>query len=131
MRKSHKVLSVAISACLSVGMCVSAYAAQDSMENFQKSETYTGQFADVSNTHWAASSIKLCYEYGLMNGSDRGFLPSNNLTVAEALVMADRVHQIYTAGESTLKNGTPWYQTYVTYAIENGIINAGDFSSGF
>ena len=129
MRKSHKVLSVAISACLSVGMCVSAYAAQDSMENFQKSETYTGQFADVSNTHWAASSIKLCYEYGLMNGSDKGFLPSNNLTVAEALVMADRVHQIYTDGESTLKNGTPWYQTYVTYAIENGIINAGDFSN--
>ena len=51
MRKSHKVLSVAISACLSVGMCVSAYAAQDSMENFQKSETYTGQFENQERLH--------------------------------------------------------------------------------
>ena len=129
MKRYRRTFSVAISACLALGMCTTAFAAKDDMNNFKKSATYTNQFADVSANHWSAASVKLCYEYGLMNGSDKGFLPSNNLTIAEALVMADRVHQIYTDGESTLQNGTPWYQTYVTYAIDNGIIKAGDFSN--
>ena len=42
--------------------------------------------------------------------------------------MADRVHGIFTDGESTLTNGTPWYQPYVDYALEKGIIQAEDFS---
>lgn len=36
--------------------------------------------------------------------------------------MADRVHEIYTTGESTLQNGKTWYQPYIDYAAENGIL---------
>ncbi|MFR6378563.1 MAG: hypothetical protein ACLUNZ_00710 [Evtepia sp.] len=57
------------------------------------------------------------------------FSPTGALTVAEAIVMADRLHEIYTTGQSTLTNGEPWYQTYVDYALENGIVQAGDFTS--
>ena len=42
--------------------------------------------------------------------------------------MADRIHEIYYTGQSTIENGSPWYQPYVDYAAENGILEAGTFS---
>ena len=102
-------------------------AAADSMSNFSRTRTYSGQYADVRSDHWAYGSIRTCFETSLMQGSDGKFSPENDLTVAEALVMADRVHQIYHTGVNSLTNGSPWYQTYVDYAIANGIISSGDF----
>ena len=60
--------------------------------------------------------------------SETAFQPKGNLTVAEAIVMACRVHQIFEEGQSTLENGTPWYQPYVDYALSEGIIASSDFS---
>ncbi len=116
-------------ALMALAFCLPAFAAVDSMSNFSRMKTYANQYSDVSSSHWAYGAIKTCYETSLMQGSDGSFKPASNLTVAEALVMADRVHQIYSTGANTLGNGTPWYQPYVDYAIENGIINANDFSS--
>lgn len=99
------------------------------MSNFTRSKSYTGQYSDVDPSGWAYGAIKTCFETELMQGSGGKFNPSSNLTVAEALVMADRVHQIYHTGANTLTNGNPWYQTYVDYAVDNGIIRAGDFSA--
>ena len=87
--------------------CSPAFAAQDSMSNFSRIKTYSGQYSDVSSSYWAYGSIKTCYETSLMQGSGGKFGPTNSLTVAEALVMADRVHQIYHTGSNTLTNGTP------------------------
>ena len=116
--------------CMMFGLYVPAQAAGSGMDNFQKTETYNGQFADIDAGYWAASSVKLCYEYGLMKGaSATAFNPKGDLTVAEAIVMADRIHEIYHTGKSTLANGDPWYQPYVDYAMENGLIAQGDFSS--
>lgn len=116
--------------CMMFGLYIPAQAAGSGMGNFQKTETYNGQFADIDAGYWAASSVKLCYEYGLMKGaSATAFNPKGDLTVAEAIVMADRIHEIYHTGKSTLTNGDPWYQPYVDYAMENGLIAQGDFSS--
>ena len=116
--------------CMMFGLYVPAQAAGSGMDNFQKTETYQGQFADIEAGYWAASSVQLCYEYGLMKGaSATAFNPKGDLTVAEAIVMADRIHEIYHTGKSTLANGDPWYQPYVDYAMENGLIAQGDFSS--
>ena len=125
-----KLLSLVLSLALAFSLCVPAMAASESMANFQKTATYNNQFSDVSASYWATPSIKLCYEYGFMKGTTpKQFSPTGALTVAEAIVMADRLHEIYTTGQSTLTNGEPWYQTYVDYAIENGIVQAGDFTS--
>lgn len=125
-----KLLTMLLTLSLVLGLSISAFAVGNSMNNFEKTATYGEQFTDVAASYWAAASIKTCYEYGLMQGYDAdSFVPKGNLTVAQAIVMADRVHEIYTSGRSTLTNGTPWYQTYVDYAIENGIIRAGDFSN--
>lgn len=125
-----KLLSLVLTLALALSLCVPAMAASESMANFQKTATYNNQFSDVSASYWATPSIKLCYEYGFMKGTtSKQFSPTGALTVAEAIVMADRLHEIYTTGQSTLTNGEPWYQTYVDYAIENGIVQAGDFTS--
>ena len=119
-----------LACCMMFGLYVPAQAAGSGMDNFQKAETYNGQFADIDAGYWAASSVKLCYEYGLMKGaSATAFNPKGDLTVAEAIVMADRIHEIYHTGKSTLNNGDPWYQPYVDYAMKNGLIAQGDFSS--
>ncbi len=125
-----KLLALALTLCLALSLSVPALAAGSSMSNFQKTDTYYNQFTDVSASHWAASSVKLCYEYGLMKGAAPNlFNLEGNLSLAEAIVMADRIHEIYTTGQSTITNGTPWYQPYVDYAIENGIISASGFAN--
>lgn len=124
-----KLLSLALTLCLALSLCVPAMAAGSGMNNFTKKAVYQNQFSDVAATYWAASMVKTCYEYGLMQGTEpKSFSPKGDLTVAQAIVMADRIHEIYTTGRSTLENGTPWYQTYVDYALENGIIAKGDFT---
>lgn len=125
-----RIFSCVLTVCMLVCMCVPAYADGGSMSNFKASEVYTNHFKDVSSSNWAAPSVKTCYEYGLMNGSsETSFSPDGELTIAQALVMADRVHEIYTTGKSTLTNGSPWYQPYIGYAIENGIISSEDFTN--
>jgi len=124
-----KLLTLILSLVMTLSLCVpTAFAAKGDMDHFQKVNTYDNQFSDISG--WAVSVIETCYEYGLMNGKGEGtFVPKGNLTVAEALVMACRVHEIYNTGVSTLTNGSPWYQSYVDYALANGIIAEGDFTA--
>ena len=66
-----KLLSAALSLCLALGLCTPAFAAANSLDNFQQTATYNNNFSDVSATSWAASAVETCYEYGLMNGTDR------------------------------------------------------------
>lgn len=100
------------------------------LEHFvRQAEFSEDTFSDVSPQNWSYSSIAACYEYGLMQGREDVFDRTGRLSVAEALTMADRVHQIYFEGESSLSNGQPWYQPYVDYALSAGIIGEGDFFS--
>ena len=102
-----------------------------SMANFLQKNTYTsGMFNDVNNSHWYESNVAIAYEYGLMQGSSATtFNPTGNMTLAEALTIAARVNDIYKGGSGEFTQGSVWYQVYVDYAIANGIIVAGDFSS--
>ncbi len=132
MKRFSRAAGLVLALVFTLSLCAAPVQAADhSMTNFVKQYTYSeGTFSDVNTSQWSYSVIKACYEYGLMQGSAPGwFNCTGNLSVAEALTMADRIHQIYTTGQSTLTNGSPWYQPYVDYAISNGIINQGDFSS--
>ena len=124
-----KVMSLILTVILCVSLATPSMAASSGMSNFQKSNTYAGQFADMSDSYWGTQWAAACYEYGLMNGTGSNtFTPLGVLSIAEAIAMADRVHEIYTTGQSTITNGTPWYQPYVDYAIANGIIYADSFA---
>ncbi len=109
--------------------------AAGSLDNFLAKNKYTrGQFTDVNETQWYGFDqqkvIAHAYEYGLMKGSsDKKFNPSGNMTIAEAITMAARIHSIYMTGSEDFKQGSPWYQVYIDYAVANGLVKAGDFSN--
>jgi S1-C subfamily serine protease len=109
---------------LLVALCLPTTAfAASSLSNFVKINTYkAGQFTDVQN-QWFAPYVQAAYEYGLINGSSKStFSPGNNLTLAEAIKLAACLHSIYNTGAVSIASGTPWYQPYVNYALQNGII---------
>lgn len=125
-----KLLSFLLVLCLMLSLAVPAFAAH-SMDNFQKVKAYHNDFTDVPSDHWARNAVATCYEYGLMNGaSATTFNLGGNLTVAEALVMAAQVDQIYKTGTTAIQPATegPWYQTFVDYCVNTGIIKSGTFS---
>lgn len=88
-----------------------------SMSNFKEIKTYTdGQFTDVSSADWFAENVKKAYELGLISGtSETTFSPDSDLTYAETITLASRIHNIYSENNYEFKSTTPWYQTYYDY----------------
>lgn len=103
-------------------LCVPASAADQS--GFQKVNTYEpGQFTDVDPAAWYAENVRSTYEYGIMTGkADTLFDPKGNMTAAEGLVIACRIHSAYYGDKGTFGTGSPWYRPYVDYAKKNKII---------
>ncbi len=60
-----------------------------------------------------------------MNGvGDRKFAPESNITMGQTLALATRLHLRYNTGEQDVEiKTTPWYQAYVYYAEEQGLID--------
>lgn len=96
-----------------------------SSSNFHSVNTYySGTFYDVASSDWFDENVKRAYELGLMKGmSDTSFGPYSNVTVAQAVTLAARLHSIYyTGSENFVQSGNNWYDVYVTYARNNGIL---------
>ena len=97
---------------------------------FNPTQSYkSGQFADVKDESWYASSVESAYNLGFMNGTDsKNFSPDGNVTLAQAVTIAARVNAIYN-GKTAPVNSTAgnWYDTYVKYAVDNGIIADGEY----
>ena len=88
--------------------------------------SYELPFVDVPEGEWYYESVYYAWDANLINGtSPTTFRPDNTLTVAEAIKLAAALHQLESDGKVTLKNGTAnWYDTYVAYAVKEGIIEA-------
>lgn len=107
-------------------------AAQQPSADVKDSESVPGSrfsvqlpFTDVKSSDWFYNYVKEAYETGLINGfEDNTFRPDENMTYAQAVKLAACMNQKYTTGSVTLKNGSPdWYDSYVFYAKEQGIID--------
>ena len=83
-------------------------------------------FIDVPATAWYYDEVKEAWENDLIDGmTATEYKPDNTLTVAQAIKLAAALHQMYFEGEVMLENGAiNWYDSYVDYAIYNGIIEA-------
>ena len=85
---------------------------------------FQGQFSDVPADQWFTNNVANAFSLGLMKGnSSTTFNPYGDVTVAEAIAMAARIHSIYTTGTENFTQGTPWYQCYLDYAYKNKIIS--------
>lgn len=81
-------------------------------------------FPDVPSGAWYDQDVQKAVNTGLINGYPDGtFGPNQNMKYSEAVKLAACMHQKYTTGSVTLKNGDPWYQTYVDYAKAHSIIS--------
>lgn len=88
-------------------------------------------FTDISAEQWWFADILKAYERGLVNGmTATTYEPRGELSLAQAIKLAACMHQLYHEGKVTLQNSPtqPWYQSYVDYCIEKGIIS-GKFES--
>ena len=102
------------------------------MARFKVQKTYLrGQYLDLPYylTNWFDPYVAKVTRYGLMGGyTDGTFRPNGGITLAECLVIASNMRDIYNGGDGTFPSGTsPWYTVYVNYAIRQGIIQEGDF----
>ncbi len=94
---------------------------------FQRVTTYSdGQFTDVTPEDWYSAGVAAAYELGLMWGeADDHFNAAEQITVVQAIAMAARLHRIYNTGSGDFVFSELWYEPYVGYAIENGILIDG------
>lgn len=80
-------------------------------------------FRDVPARAWYRDDVYTAATMGLMQGTGSGyFTPLGNVTVAQAIALSVRLH-LRSQGESdALVQGKPWYQVYVDYALDAGIL---------
>ena len=94
------------------------------MDNFSKRYDYENSvYKDINEDDWFYGNVVSAYELGLMNGKgNHRFDPSGNITVAETITIASRLHSIYFSGSDKFTESDPWYQSYLDYAAENNLI---------
>lgn len=125
----RKLTSLLLAAILCLALVQPGYAAAG-MENFSAALEYDGRFNDVSPSKWYADNVKAAFEYGLMNGTGEDtFNPNGKLSIAETLVLACRLHSTYYGNGVEFTPGDPWYQCYVDYAVDAGIIREGEYGN--
>lgn len=136
--KLKRFVSLLLALCITAGLLpgtalAASTATIGGMGNFRRDGSYRdGTFKDVSASDWYAEGVSAAYELGLMKGSGSGaFSPKGNVTVAEAVAMAARLHRRYSTGKDDFTQGSPWYQVYVDYALANGILSGNEFSGRY
>jgi hypothetical protein len=87
-------------------------------------------FYDINVSDWFSAGVQTAYELGLMSGeADKKFNPKGNLTIAQTIAIASRLHSIYNTGSlSAVPKTDVWYEGVVQYAKDNNIIKDNDFS---
>ena len=125
-----RAIAVILVIILALSLMPAALAAEG-MDNFKKVSDYPeGHFTDVPPRVWYQQYVIEAYEYDLVKGdSESTFSPARGLTIAEAITLAARIHSIYYTGGYRFVRDMPWYKTYVDYAVENGIIGAGEYTT--
>lgn len=79
-------------------------------------------FTDVPNDAWYYDYVMSAYLSKIINGkSETTFDPDAGMTCAEAAKIAASIHLIFNDTELNTPEG-PWYQQYVNYCYDNGII---------
>ena len=124
-----KMIAVLLVLTLLAVTAVPVFAAAGSMENFEKSRSYEGQFEDVPENAWYYPYVSAAFEYGFVSGSsETTYNPEGNITLAETLVIADQLCSIYRDEEVDRTPDGPWYTPYVKYALQRGIIAEGTYT---
>ena len=89
-------------------------------------------FVDVIKGQWWHDDILKAYSRGLVNGMTADtYAPRGELSISQAIKLAACMNQLYTEGKVSLENSPtqPWYQSYVDYCVEKGIIDGSGYEN--
>ena len=126
MKHPKKFLALLPCTVIMMGILLaSAIAAEtNGLDNFKKVNIYEADtFSDVSTSDWYYDNVKAAYELGLMIGQGENFGVDSDVTVAETVTLAARLHSIYTGDNEQFEQGTPWYQAYVDYIASRNLVS--------
>ena len=132
MKKKTMCLILAIVLCISLLPTAALAAPTAGLDNFKIIRTYTdGRFTDVKEDKWFSENVASAFELALMVGKRENFFDTeSNLTVAEAMTIAARLHSIYYTGKADFVQSKPWYQVYTDYCKANGIADPAVYDLG-
>ena len=110
------------------------------LPNIEKIRKYESDktFIDIFETDWFNNAVTTAFEYGILNGKDSNtFDPHGQLTGAEAVTIAARIHAHYKYGkaEGTKKlneyneANQSWWDGNVSYCEAEGLIDVGAFDN--
>lgn len=92
---------------------------------------FSTTFSDLKDTDWYYSSMKLCYETGLMTGTDSGAEPTRILSQTEAIALAARVAAtLRNENISEAKVGETWWDPYYSHLLEQNLVEDFSLSGG-
>ena len=101
MKKIRRVLALvlvvsSLLAVASVGVLADAIPGQRLAVFDDIGQMNSSTFTDVSSKTWCYSGVKTAYNKGIMLGyTDKTFRPNNNVSWAEAITIAARIHAAY------------------------------------
>lgn len=126
MKKSTRFFSLLLCIVMILGILpVSSLAANSTgLDNFKKVNSYNiSTYTDVKFDDWFYDNVKSAFEYGLMVGKGNNlFDTEGNVTIAETMTIAARLHSIYYTSWADFEQSSPWYQVYADYCKANGIV---------
>lgn len=123
--------------CVILALCVFASAfpvfasaSEPGLDNFSDRYEYSDDlFLDISSGYWYGKYVAKVFALGLMEGmGNQRFAPKESASIAESITLACRLHSIYHGGDGVFPRSVPWYQVYVDYAYENGIIDTKEMN---
>lgn len=86
------------------------------------------RFSDVKPGDWFHSYVEKICAAGWMSGKGSGlFDPNGNLSLAEVMVLASRLHADHTGTDIPSVEGA-WYMPYYTYCLNHGILDQVSFT---
>ena len=116
----RKTLVLLLSLIICASMIPAVFATNSSLNNFKPVNNYNNKFNDAEG--WYKNDIINAFILGIVKGNtDTTYNPGGDITVAETLTIAARIHSIYTTGKDELTNGNPWYQPYVSIMSKLGL----------
>jgi len=107
---------------------------EEPKEPEEPEEPDTIVFEDVSESDWFYDDVYAAVDMGLINGKYANppmYVPEGRLTIAEAIKLAAVMHEYSETGMVTLTNGNPWYQSYVEYCGDFGIIGYDEYDGKY
>ncbi len=82
-------------------------------------------FDDVPEEAWYARPVNLAAQLGMIRGrSETQFVPNADIKLSEAIKLAAVIRRRWMGGSPLEETGSPWYQVYLDFALEHGILES-------